>query len=111
MGTYNVPLNLRGETRILVIFTLKSLATTGAGVLIGLLFFYFFSLLKLKGLGIGFIIFFALIGFVIGRFNVPVIAQIPITKKIGGIPLGEIILRYIKFKKNKKIYTYTKEEK
>lgn len=54
---------------------------------------------------------FALIGFVIGRFNVPVIAQIPITKKIGGIPLGEIILRYIKFKKNKKIYTYTKEEK
>ena len=52
MGTYNVPRNLRGETRILVIFTLKSLATTGAGVLIGLLFFYFFSLLKLKGLGI-----------------------------------------------------------
>lgn len=61
MGTYNVPRNLRGETRILVIFTLKSLATTGAGVLIGLLFFYFFSLLKLKGLGIGFIIFLHLL--------------------------------------------------
>ena len=38
MGTYNVPRNLRGETRILVIFTLKSLATTGVGLLVGLIF-------------------------------------------------------------------------
>ena len=101
MGTYNVPRNLRGETRILVIFTLKSLATTGVGLLVGLIFMYIFSLLKLKSVGIGIMILFAIIGFVIGRFNVPTISQIPITKKIGGAPLSEIILRYIKFKKTR----------
>ena len=111
MGTYNVPRNLRGETRILVIFTLKSLATTGVGLLVGPIFMYIFSLLKLKSVGIGIMILFAIIGFVIGRFNVPTISQIPITKKIGGAPLSEIILRYIKFKMNRKIYSYTKEEK
>ena len=111
MGTYNVPRNLRGETRILVIFTLKSLATTGVGLLVGLIFMYIFSLLKLKSVGIGIMILFAIIGFVIGRFNVPTISQIPITKKIVGAPLSEIILRYIKFKMNRKIYSYTKEEK
>jgi len=42
---------------------------------------------------------------------VPTIVMFPITKRIGGEPIGEIIMRYMKFRKNKKIYTYTKEEK
>ena len=32
------------------------------------------------------------------------------TKKIGGEPISEIIVRYVKFKANRKIYAYTKEE-
>lgn len=111
MGTYNIPRNLRGETRILVIFTLKSLASTAIGIGIGLIFLFIFSMLKMRTVGIVIMVILALIGFVIGRFNVPTVAQIPITKKIGGIPLGEAILRYFKFKSNKKIYVYTKEEK
>jgi len=54
---------------------------------------------------------FAFIGFAIGALKIPTIVGIPITKKIGGEPIGEIILRYMKFKKSRKIYTYTKEEK
>lgn len=54
---------------------------------------------------------FALIGYVIGAVKIPTIVGIPITKKIGGEPLSEIIIRYIKFKKNRKMYTYTKEGK
>ncbi len=111
MGTYNIPRNLRGETRILVIFTLKSLATTAAGLLIGVIFLFIFQMLKMKVVGIVIMAILALIGFVIGRFNVPTVAQIPITKKIGGIPLGEAIYRYFKFRSNRKIYVYTKEEK
>ena len=55
---------------------------------------------------------FALIGYVIGAVKIPTIVGIPITKKIGGEPLSDIIIRYFKFKKNRKIYTYvnTKEE-
>ena len=42
---------------------------------------------------------------------IPTIVAFPITKKIGGEPIGEIILRYMKFKKSRKMYIYTKEEK
>ena len=55
--------------------------------------------------------FFALIGYIIGAVKIPTIVGIPITKKIGGEPLSEIIVRYVKFKKNRKMYSYTKEEK
>ena len=55
--------------------------------------------------------FCALIGYIIGAVKIPTIVSIPITKKIGGEPLSEIIVRYVKFKKNRKMYSYTKEEK
>lgn len=112
MGTYYIPRNYRGESRILYIFTIKSLLTTVVGAGVGLLFFAFFSALGIKIVGIILLVLFALIGYVIGAFKIPTIAGIPVTKKIGGEPVGEIIMRYIKFKKNKKMYIYTtKEEK
>ena len=53
---------------------------------------------------------FAIIGWAIGAIKIPTIAGIQVTKKIGGEPLSEIILRWIKFNKNKRMYVYTKEE-
>ena len=111
MGTYNIPRNLRGESRILIIFSVKSLITTALGALIGAIFLFIFSLLGLKIVGIIIMAIFALIGFAIGTFKIPTIAGLPFTKKIGGESLDEIIKRYIKFRMNRKIYTYTKEEK
>ena len=61
--------------------------------------------------GIIFVVVFALIGFAIGAVKIPIVAGIPITKKIGGESLDQIILNYFKFKKNRKLYVYTKEEK
>ena len=111
MGTYYIPRNYRGESRILYIFTVKSLITTAVGAGIGSLGFFLFNAMGLKLVGIGIMGFFGLIGYAIGAVKIPTIVGIPITKKIGGEPLGEIILRYIKFRKNRKMYTYTKEEK
>jgi hypothetical protein len=111
MGTYYIPRNYKGETRILYIFTVKSLITTAIGAGIGALFFGIFSATGMKTVGIGVMAVFALIGWGIGALKIPTIVAIPITKKIGGEPLSEIIIRYFKFKKNRKIYTYTKEEK
>lgn len=110
MGTYYIPRNYRGETRILYIFTLKSLISTLIGGAIGLMFFGLFSLMGIKIVGIILLAFFALLGYAIGAFKIPTISGIPVTKKIGGEPVSEIIIRYIKFKKNRKMYTYTKEE-
>lgn len=111
MGTYNIPRNLRGETRILVIFSVKSLITTAIGALIGAIFLFIFNLLGLKLAGIVIMAILALIGYAIGTFKIPTLAGLPFTKKVGGESMDEIIKRYAKFRMNRKIYTYTKEEK
>lgn len=109
MGTYYIPRNVKGESRILYIFTIKSLITTVGGAMIGLLFYGLFSMLGLGTVGLIIMAIFALIGYAIGAVKIPTLPGIPFTQKIGGEPLSEIILRYIKFKKNKKIYTYEKK--
>lgn len=111
MGTYNIPRNLRGETRIFNFFSVKSLISTAIGTGIGLLFLLIFSLIGLKVVGIIITVLFALIGYAMGAFKIPTIAGLPFTKNVGGEPMYEIIKRYIKFLRNRKIYTYTKEEK
>ncbi|MCI8546841.1 MAG: hypothetical protein HFJ44_06375 [Clostridia bacterium] len=110
MGTYYIPRNLRGETRIFYIFTVKSLISTVIGIACGLIFLFIFSLIGLQMVGVIITALFALIGWAIGAIKIPTIAGIQVTKKIGGEPLSEIILRWIKFNKNKRMYVYTKEE-
>lgn len=111
MGTYYIPRNLRGETRIFYIFTIKSLISTACGLLVGLIFLLIFNIIGLKLVGIILTAICALIGYAVGAFKIPTISGIPVTKKIGGEPINEIVARWIKFNKNKKMYVYTKEEK
>lgn len=113
MGTYYIPRNLRGETRIFYIFTVKSLISTGIGALIGALFYFIIGVIVgEKTVGAIIMAIFALIGWAIGAIKIPTIAGLPFTKNIGGEPLSEILKRYIKFKFSKKVYTYvnTKED-
>lgn len=111
MGTYNLPRNVKGEGRILFIFSTKSLITTCCGGAIGLIFYFIFKLLNLNLVGIVITLIFALIGYTIGMFKIPDSNGLEITRKAGGANLDDIIKRYIKFKKNnKKLYVYTKEE-
>lgn len=111
MGPYYIPRNVNDEGRNLFIFTGKSMITTTAGALIGVLLY---SILKICGLGIvGIVILalLALIGFAIGTFKIPESNAFEITRKAGGQNIDEIILRTIKFKmKKSKIYVYGKEE-
>ena len=112
MGTYNLPRNVKGEGRILFIFSTKSLITSCIGGGIGLVFYAIFKMLNLTMIGIGITLILALIGYAIGMFKIPDTNGFEITRKAGGENIDDIILRYIKFKKNKKkLYVYTKEEK
>ena len=52
MGTYNLPRNVKGEGRILFIFSTKSLITTSIGGAIGLVFYLIFKLMGLTMVGI-----------------------------------------------------------
>lgn len=111
MGTYNVPRNVKGEERILFIFSTKSLITTAIGGALGLIFYLIFSIVGFKLFGMVITIIFALIGYVIGMFKMPDTNSFEITRKTGGENIDDIIKRYINFKRNKKrIYVYTKEE-
>lgn len=111
MGTYNIPRNVKGEGRILFIFSTKSLIYTAIGGAIGIPVYFIFRLMHLNVVGLIFIALLALIGFVIGTFKMPTIGSLKFTKKVGGENIDDIIRRAITFKrKGKKIYLYTKEE-
>ena len=73
--------------------------------------FWLIKAMNLNIVGIVVMAVFALIGYIVGALKIPTIVAFPITKKIGGEPIGEIILRYMKFKQSRKMYIYTKDEK
>ena len=112
MATHSIPRNVKGEGRILAIFSTKALIYTAITGGIGLIFYYLFSLINWTYVGIGIAVIFALIGFAIGTFNVPESSTFEITRKTGGEKIDDVILRAIKFKQKKnRIYLYTKEGK
>lgn len=106
MATHYIPRNVKGEGRLLYIFTTKSLITSAIGGTIGFILFYIFSALGIKVVGIILLAIFALLGFGIGTIKIPRINGIKFTKNVAGDSIDEIIVRYIKFKLNKKMYTY-----
>lgn len=113
MAIHYIPRNVKGEGRFLYIFTTKSLITSAIGAVIGFIFYYIFSLIGLKTVGIILLVIFALIGFGVGTIKIPLIPTIKFTKNVAGDYIDDVIVRYIKFKMNNaKIYTYveTKEE-
>ena len=107
MGTYNLPRNVKGEGRILFIFSGKSFLYSIIGGGVGLLFYLLFSALNLYMVGIAFVIVFAIIGFIIGTFKMPEITKFDFTRKTGGENIDDVIKRALKFRKNgRKIYVY-----
>ncbi len=112
MNSYNIPRNVKGEGRILYIFSTKALIYTFVGILIGSIFYFIFNLMGMSTLGVIFIILFGAIGFVIATFRVPDTSAFKITRKTGGEKIDDVIIRYVKFKLQKgKIYVYDQDKK
>ena len=110
MQTYEIPRNYRGEGRILYIFSTKGLIYTVVGAAIGLIFLLVFKAIGLTIIGAIIMAIFAAIGFCIGTLKVPEIKSLEITQKTSGQNIDDVIMRYIKFKKNgNKIYVYEPE--
>lgn len=110
MSTHYIPKNLKGETRILIIFSTKSLITTAICAVIGAILWFILRAVGLGTLGLILLIVFALIGYAIGTIKIPRLTGLPFTKNIEGDSVDEIIVRYAKFKASRKVYSYTKEE-
>lgn len=111
MQTYEIPRNYKGEGRILYIFSTKALIYSCVGAGIGLIFYFIFRMLGFSIIGLIITLIFAVIGFCIGTLKVPESTAFEITKKTGGENIDDVILRWIKFKKNgNKIYIYQDKE-
>ena len=106
---YQIPRNVKGEGRILFIFSTKALIYTGVGIGLGLIFYWLFSTMGIGSVGIGILVILALLGFSIGTFKIPNSVAFDITRKTGGENIDDVILRWLKFKfkSKKKIYVYT----
>lgn len=110
MGTYNLPRNVKGEGRILFIFSAKALVYTAIGGACGLPLYLIFSMLSMNIVGIICIALFGLVGFIIGTFKVPESSNFKITQKTGGENIDDVIRRGIKFKMQKnRIYVYDRD--
>ena len=110
MGTYNLPRNVKGEGRILFIFSAKALVYTAIGGACGLPLYLIFSMLSMNIVGIICIALFGLVGFIIGTFKVPESSNFKITQKTGGENIDDVIRRGIKFKMQKnRIYGYDRD--
>ena len=107
MGTYNLPRNVKGEGRILFVFSRKALIYTIIGASIGLIFYFIFKLLGISGIGVIIMLLLAGLGFAIATFKVPNTTAFKITKKTGGENIDDVLKRLIKFKMSKdKVYYY-----
>ena len=110
-GPYQIPRNYKGESRILLVFSTKALIYTAVAGGFGMLFYTLFNAMKLKMLGIGFVVLFAFIGFAIGTFKIPENNKNSFMSKAGGENIDTIIIRWIKFKmKHNRIYVYKDKE-
>ena len=119
-GPYYIPRNTKGEGRFFNIFSTKALIVTTIFGFIGGIFAYIVYLIiamfKVRTTAslvclIGAVIF-GFVGFAMSSFKIPDSNNFELTRKTGGEYIGQIILRYIRFKrKRNKIYTFFTEEK
>ena len=107
--SYNIPRNVKGEGRILYIFSYKALIYTGIGVGIGVIFYYILSLMMLEVVGYVVIGILGLIGFGIGTLQLPDISILKSARLAAGDEIDDVIKRAIKFKLNKNKYYIYKE--
>lgn len=106
--SYNVPRSVKGETRLLVIFSVKSFIFTAIFGLIGGGIWYFGSTLFDMGIFSGLIVtgIFGGFGYLIGTAKIPDSPLMGSFQKAGGEYVSDIIVRFLTFRNRKKIYLY-----
>lgn len=75
MATHYIPRNVKGEGRLLYIFSTKSLITTAIGGAIGLIFYFIFKMIGMGTVGLIIFAIFALTGFGAGTIKIPIITR------------------------------------
>ena len=106
MGTHLIPREVDGDARILLIFTPKGFIGTLSGLFVGVMLFSLASALKATMVGWVLLAVCAGLGFAIGQVKIPESNAFSLFKKTGGEYIRDVIKKYIRFQKTKKIYLY-----
>lgn len=104
--TYTVPRSVKGESRILYVFSVTGLIFTIAFGMVGFLIKMLVSAFLPAVVGWVIVGLFAVIGFVIGSLKIPDSNVMGPLKKAGGEKIKDILFRTLTFTKRKKIYVY-----
>lgn len=107
-NTYTVPRKVKGESRILLIFSVQSLISTIVGALVGILPALLFYSLGLRSVGVVMVVIFGAIGYGLVTLKIPDSHVMGKFRKAGGEIVGDILLRTLTFNRRKKIYIYRK---
>lgn len=107
-GSYYVPRSVKGESRILYIFTIKSFAVTLAFGLIGVLFYFILKTFISMSIWTAIVVIaiFAVIGYALSAITIPDSPMMGPLRKAGGENIGAMIIRALSFKGKRKIYLY-----
>lgn len=105
--SYYVPRSVKGETRLLYIFSIKSFITTLAFALVGAGIWYLLFLIGLGHIpGIIITIVLGVIGYVFGAVNIPDVPAMGKLRKAGGENIADIAIRFLFFRRKKRLYLY-----
>ena len=112
-GSYYVPRSVKGETRLLTIFTLKSFAATLAFGLVGVLFYFLLkNFIEISiFMAIIIIAIFGAIGYALASITIPDVPIMGPLRKAGGENIGAMIIRALGFRRKRKIYIYNYKRK
>lgn len=112
-GSYFVPRSVKGETRLLTIFTLKSFAATLAFGLVGVLFYFILgSFMDISIFAaIVIIAIFGAVGYALASVTIPDVPIMGPLRKAGGENIGAMIIRALTFRGKRKIYLYNYKRK
>lgn len=106
--SYEIPRNVKGESRILYVFSVKSLLTTAGGLAFGVVFYFILSLVGLKSVGFITMIILGVIGYLIGALTIPDVPFLGPIRKASGESVLNILIRAVTFPKRKKLFIYKK---
>lgn len=107
-GSYYVPRSVKGESRILYIFSVKALIVTLIFALLGFVVYRLIATVIDIALipGIIIIVVFGAIGYALTSLTIPDIPQMGVLRKAGGENIGNMLVRLFTFKRKKKLYLY-----
>ena len=111
MGTHLIPRSdVKGQDRFFIFFTIQGLICTIICAIPAIPLFSIFDAMGLTIVGFLFIVMFGGVGFLIGQGKIPEGGLFPGLKQVGGMYIKDVILMFLKFRKNKKKFVLETSE-